>query len=70
VNANDARTPATTPGASLLPDVENLRASSATKAVTVVRAVVADGVAAREAGNVIQAVQDAMWQPVYPNGAA
>jgi malate dehydrogenase (oxaloacetate-decarboxylating) len=58
------------PGASLLPDVENLRASSATTAVAVVRAAVADGVATREVGNVIQAVQDAMWQPVYPEDAA
>src|SRR5215470_15889992 len=58
------------PGASLLPAVENLRASSATTAAAVVRAAVADGVAARQVGNPVQAVQDAMWQPAYPDGAA
>jgi malate dehydrogenase (oxaloacetate-decarboxylating) len=58
------------PGASLVPDVENLRASSATTALAVVRAAAADGVATREVGNPIQAVQDAMWQPVYPEEAA
>jgi malate dehydrogenase (oxaloacetate-decarboxylating) len=58
------------PGASLLPAVENLRASSATTAAAVVRAAVADGVAATQIGNPVQAVQDAMWQPAYPDGAA
>jgi malic enzyme len=58
------------PGASLLPPVGNLRASSATTAVAVVRAAEADGVASKEASNPVQAVQDAMWQPVYPDGAA
>jgi malate dehydrogenase (oxaloacetate-decarboxylating) len=53
------------PGASLLPEVENLRASSAATAVAVARAAVADGVATRQPGNWVQAVQDAMWQPVY-----
>lgn len=55
----------TAPGASLLPDVENLRASSATVAVAVARRAAEDGVATREHDNLIQAVQDAMWQPVY-----
>jgi malate dehydrogenase (oxaloacetate-decarboxylating) len=58
------------PGASLLPAVQNLRASTATTGVAVARAAVADGVATRKAGNLLQAVQDAMWQPVYPNGVA
>jgi malate dehydrogenase (oxaloacetate-decarboxylating) len=58
------------PGASLLPEVENLRASSATTAVAVVRAAAADGVAASGVGNPVQAVQDAMWQPAYQDGAA
>lgn len=53
-------------GASLLPDVENLRASSATVAVAVAKAASADGVATRTQADVVQAVQDAMWQPVYP----
>lgn len=60
----------TPPGASLLPDVENLRASSATVALAVARAAAADGVATRTHDNLVQAVQDAMWQPVYPSGPA
>jgi malate dehydrogenase (oxaloacetate-decarboxylating) len=55
------------PGASLLPLVENLRASSATAAIAVARAAVADGVASRNGDELVQAVQDAMWQPVYPD---
>ena len=55
----------TSPGASLLPPVENLRASSATVAVAVARQAEADGVATASHDNLIQAVQDAMWQPVY-----
>jgi malate dehydrogenase (oxaloacetate-decarboxylating) len=58
------------PGAALLPAVENLRASSATTAVAVIKAATADGVATRKVDNPVQAVQDAMWQPVYPDGAA
>ena len=54
------------PGASLLPAVENLRASSATTAVAVVAAAIADGVATSKPDNAVQAVQDAMWQPAYP----
>jgi malate dehydrogenase (oxaloacetate-decarboxylating) len=57
------------PGASLLPAVENLRASSATTAVAVAEAAAMDGVATRKADNLIQAVQDAIWQPVYQDGA-
>jgi len=57
-------------GASLLPAVENLRASSATTAVAVAKAAVADGVASGQPASWVQAVQDAMWQPVYPDGAA
>jgi malate dehydrogenase (oxaloacetate-decarboxylating) len=57
------------PGASLLPAVQNLRASSATTAVAVARAAADDGVATTKAGDLVQAVQDAMWQPVYPDGA-
>jgi malate dehydrogenase (oxaloacetate-decarboxylating) len=53
------------PGAALVPAVENLRASSATTAVAVVNAAIADGVATRKPDNPVQAVQDAMWQPVY-----
>ncbi|HEX4093526.1 MAG TPA: malic enzyme-like NAD(P)-binding protein [Trebonia sp.] len=53
------------PGASLLPAVANLRASSATAAIAVARAAAADGVATRSHDDLVQAVQDAMWQPVY-----
>jgi malate dehydrogenase (oxaloacetate-decarboxylating) len=57
------------PGAALLPAVENLRASSATSAIAVAKAAAADGVATAKTGNLVQAVADAMWQPVYTNGA-
>jgi malate dehydrogenase (oxaloacetate-decarboxylating) len=57
------------PGAALLPAVANLRASSATTAVAVIKAAMADGVATKKIDNPVQAVQDAMWQPVYPNGS-
>jgi malate dehydrogenase (oxaloacetate-decarboxylating) len=58
------------PGAALVPAVDNLRASSAATAVAVVNAAIADGVATREPASPVQAVQDAMWQPAYPDGAA
>jgi malate dehydrogenase (oxaloacetate-decarboxylating) len=58
------------PGASLLPAVENLRASSATTAVAVARAAADDGVATRKHDNLVQAVQDAIWQPVYPGSVS
>jgi malate dehydrogenase (oxaloacetate-decarboxylating) len=58
------------PGAALVPAVDNLRASSATTAVAVVKAAIADGVATRKPANPVQAVQDAMWQPAYPDGAS
>jgi malate dehydrogenase (oxaloacetate-decarboxylating) len=53
------------PGASLLPAVENLRASTATTAVAVVKAAMTDGVATKKIDNAVQAVQDAMWEPAY-----
>jgi malate dehydrogenase (oxaloacetate-decarboxylating) len=58
------------PGASLLPPVANLRASSATVAIAVARAAARDGVAARTHQNLVQAVQEAMWQPVYASSDA
>lgn len=54
------------PGAALLPPVENLRASSATVAVTVTKQAIDDGVATAQHDDLVQAVQDAMWQPRYP----
>ena len=53
------------PGASLLPPVRNLRASSAAVAVAVAAAAIQEGVATTEPDNLVQAVQDAMWQPTY-----
>jgi len=58
------------PGAALLPAVENLRASSATTAVAVVKAAAADGVATKQPADPVQAVHEAMWQPVYSGGIA
>ena len=52
-------------GASLLPPVDNLRASSATVAVAVAKQAVKDGVATKQTDNWVQAVQDAMWQAEY-----
>jgi len=54
------------PGAGLLPDVENLRASSATVAVAVARQAMKDKVAQVSLPDPVQAVQDAMWQANYP----
>ena len=54
------------PGASLLPHVENLRAVSATVAVEVAKTAVAEGLARVKLTDVVQQVQDAMWQPEYP----
>ncbi|GGM15352.1 putative NAD-dependent malic enzyme 3 [Streptomyces fumigatiscleroticus] len=55
----------TGPGASLLPQVENLRVSSATVATAVARRAAEDGVARTRLDDVVQQVQDAMWQPEY-----
>jgi malate dehydrogenase (oxaloacetate-decarboxylating) len=52
------------PGAGVLPDVSNLRASSATVAAAVARQAVKDGVA-QPLDDPVQAVQDAMWQAAY-----
>ncbi|MBT2623963.1 NAD-dependent malic enzyme [Bacillus sp. ISL-32] len=52
-------------GAPMLPKVEDLRTVSATVAVAVAEAAIKDGVAEEEPGDLIQAVQDTMWYPVY-----
>jgi malate dehydrogenase (oxaloacetate-decarboxylating) len=52
------------PGAGLLPEVENLRAVSATVAVAVANQSATDGVA-NALDDPVQAVQDAMWRAVY-----
>lgn len=53
------------PGAALLPPISDLRASSATVAVAVVKAAQADGVASATPDDIVQAVLEAMWQPTY-----
>lgn len=58
------------PGAPLVPPVQNLRASSATTAVAVAQAAIDDGVATRKPASLVQAVQDAMWEPGYPDAVA
>jgi malate dehydrogenase (oxaloacetate-decarboxylating) len=56
----------TRPGAGLLPEVENLRATSASVAVAVARQAAQEGVAQVDLHDPVQAVQDAMWQATYP----
>jgi malate dehydrogenase (oxaloacetate-decarboxylating) len=56
---------ATTPGAPLLPPVDNLREVSATVAVAVARAAAADDLADVTLDDPIQQVHQAMWQPEY-----
>jgi malate dehydrogenase (oxaloacetate-decarboxylating) len=53
------------PGASLLPQVENLRATSATVAVAVAERAAREGLARVELTDAVRQVRDAMWQPVY-----
>jgi malate dehydrogenase (oxaloacetate-decarboxylating) len=57
---------ATTRGAPLLPPVDNLREVSATVAVAVAKAAVADGLAEVALDDPVQQVHEAMWQPEYP----
>ncbi|MDV6264571.1 malic enzyme-like NAD(P)-binding protein, partial [Rhodococcoides yunnanense] len=52
-------------GASLLPPVEDLRASSAIVAAAVARAAVDEGVATKFHDDVDAAVHEAMWTPEY-----
>ncbi len=54
------------PGASLLPHVDNLRSVSATVAVEVAKTAASEKLARVELTNVVQQIQDAMWQPEYP----
>jgi malate dehydrogenase (oxaloacetate-decarboxylating) len=53
------------PGASLLPHIDDLRSVSATVAVAVAEAAVAEGLAGIKLVDIVQQVQDAMWQPEY-----
>jgi malate dehydrogenase (oxaloacetate-decarboxylating) len=54
------------PGASLLPHVDDLRSVSTTVAVAVAEAAEAEGLARVKFTDIVQQVQDAMWQPEYP----
>ena len=53
------------PGASLLPHIDDLRSVSATVAASVAEAAVVDGVARATLDDIVQQVEDAMWQPEY-----
>jgi malate dehydrogenase (oxaloacetate-decarboxylating) len=53
------------PGASLLPQVDDLRSVSATVAMAVAEAAVLEGLAGVKFDDIVQQVQDAMWQPEY-----
>jgi malate dehydrogenase (oxaloacetate-decarboxylating) len=53
------------PGASLLPHIDDLRSVSSTVAVAVAETAVAEGLAGIKFGDIVQQVQDAMWQPEY-----
>jgi malate dehydrogenase (oxaloacetate-decarboxylating) len=55
------------PGAGLLPEVENLRAVSASVAVAVARRAMKEGVAEADLPDPVQEVQDAIWQATYPS---
>ena len=52
-------------GASLLPHIDDLRSVSATVAVAVAEAADAEGLAGIKLDDIVQQVQDAMWQPEY-----
>ncbi len=53
------------PGASLLPQIDDLRSVSITVAVAVAEAAVAEGVAGAKFRDIEQQIRDAMWQPEY-----
>jgi malate dehydrogenase (oxaloacetate-decarboxylating) len=53
------------PGASLLPHIDDLRSVTVTVAVAVAEAAVAEGSAGVNLTDIVQQVQDAMWQPEY-----
>jgi malate dehydrogenase (oxaloacetate-decarboxylating) len=53
------------PGASLLPHIDDLRSVSMTVAAAVAEAADAEGLAGAKLDDIVQQVQDAMWQPEY-----
>ena len=53
------------PGASLLPHIDDLRSVSVTVAAAVIEAANAEGLARVKFDDIVQTVQEAMWQPEY-----
>jgi malate dehydrogenase (oxaloacetate-decarboxylating) len=53
------------PGASLLPHIDDLRSVSVTVAAAVAEAADSEGLARAKLDDIVQQVQDAMWQPEY-----
>jgi malate dehydrogenase (oxaloacetate-decarboxylating) len=53
------------PGASLLPQIDDLRSVSVTVAVAVAEAAETEGLSRVRFTDIVQQVQDAMWQPEY-----
>jgi len=53
------------PGASLLPHIDDLRSVSVTVAVAVAETADAEGLSGVKFDDIVQQVQDAMWQPEY-----
>jgi malate dehydrogenase (oxaloacetate-decarboxylating) len=53
------------PGASLLPYIEDLRTVTVTVAVAVAEAAAAEGLATVKLLDIVQQVEDAIWQPAY-----
>ncbi|HET9782008.1 MAG TPA: malic enzyme-like NAD(P)-binding protein, partial [Candidatus Dormibacteraeota bacterium] len=60
-----AMTDVSSPGSSLLPDVERLRDVSIAVAVAVAHQAIAEGIARTPQENVEAAVRAAIWEPVY-----
>ena len=52
-------------GATLLPHIEDLRSVTVTVAVAVAEAAVQEGLAGVRLADIVQQVEDAMWQPEY-----
>ena len=65
VNALSSLVAVRLPGASLLPYIDDLRSVTVTVAVAVAVAAVAEGLAAVKLPDIVQQVEDAMWQPEY-----
>ena len=53
------------PGASLLPQIDDLRSVSLTVAVAVAEAAQTEGLSRMKFTDIVQQIKDAMWQPEY-----